>query len=143
MEVVLISVPCQFYGGGPLSASVGNQLVNAGIPLYCGYGGSEFGQPGKSWDETPGSLAPLEPAKDWDYIQISRFATVRWEPQGDGTFELVLLVSVLLPFSGQMLICMQANDQYPLAMYNVPGQKAYATSDVFRPHPTREGLWKM
>lgn len=38
---------------------------------------------------------------------------------------------------------MQETDEYRLAVHNVPGEKAYATADLFEPHPTKAGLWKM
>ena len=71
-------------------------MVSEGVRIYSGYGGTEFGSPMKTWDETPGSLAPLEIDPDWNYKQVSRFISTRWEAQGDGTFELVVLVSGIL-----------------------------------------------
>jgi hypothetical protein len=38
---------------------------------------------------------------------------------------------------------LQETDDNKLAVYNVPEEKAYATSDLFEPHPTKPGLWKM
>lgn len=78
-----------------MSKVVGDKMVQEGVKIYCGYGGTEFGNPMKFWDETPGSLAPLEVDHDWDYKVVSKLATVRWEPQGDGQYELVILVKAI------------------------------------------------
>ena len=40
-------------------------------------------------------------------------------------------------------VTVKETEQYALIMYNVPGEKAYATSDLFEPHPAKEGLWRM
>ncbi|EKM50943.1 uncharacterized protein PHACADRAFT_262848 [Phanerochaete carnosa HHB-10118-sp] len=116
------------YGGGPLSQSTGLKLVQAGVKLLCGYGGTEFGSPVKVWDESPSAhpTSEVDPALR-QYIQFSKTTTLRWEPQDDGTYEFVIL----------------ENSGYELAIHNVPGEKAYATSDLFEPHPTREGLWRL
>ena len=37
----------------------------------------------------------------------------------------------------------KATDKYAVAVENLPDVRGYATSDLFIPHPTREGLWKM
>ncbi|GJE88440.1 acetyl-CoA synthetase-like protein [Phanerochaete sordida] len=116
------------YGGGPLAQSVGDRLVAAGVRLRSVYGGTEFSGPVKLWPE-PLSAAPepLAPSADWAWLAWTAAATARMVPQGDGTYELVLF----------------DNEEYPLAVYNVHGEKAYATSDLFEPHPTKEGLWKI
>ena len=75
------------YGGGPLSFSVGNKLVQAGVPLCNGYGGTEFGNPMLSWDRIPRD-------QDWYYFHFAPDANVRFESQGDGTYELVVVVRV-------------------------------------------------
>lgn len=72
--------------------------------MYSGYGGTEFGSPMKTWDETPGSLAPLEIDSEWNYKQVSKFVSVRWEPQGDGKFELIILVGSALCYYFRRLI---------------------------------------
>ena len=42
-----------------------------------------------------------------------------------------------------VLILNQENENYSLAMYNVSGEKAYTTSDLFMPHSTRDGFWRL
>ena len=126
------------YGGGPLSISVGDALVDAGIRLRNGYGGTEFGNPPLSWDKIP------QPDLDWywHYIQSPNMV---FESQGDGTFELVINVHLFSPSAllTDLTFSLKETDDYHLAVHNVPGDMAYATSDVFEPHPTKPGLWKM
>lgn len=81
------------FGGGPLPPAIGAKLVEAGVPIVSVYGGTEFGSPTKIWDETPGSIAPSKPDENWAWLQFSNAATVRMIPQGDGTYELVVIVS--------------------------------------------------
>ncbi|KIP12189.1 hypothetical protein PHLGIDRAFT_371020 [Phlebiopsis gigantea 11061_1 CR5-6] len=113
------------YGGGPLAHSVGARLVDAGVHLANGYGGTEFGSPMLPWDRVPRSSGA--PDGDWYWFRVAPVANVRFEPQGDGQFELVVVET----------------DGYHLAVHNVPGEKAYATADLFEPHPTKAGLWKI
>ena len=40
-------------------------------------------------------------------------------------------------------VAAKETEHYLLAAHNVPGEKAYATSDLFEPHPTKAGLWRM
>ena len=81
----------QVFGGGPLSLSVGNRLADAGVPLYGGYGGSEFGNPTLSWDELPDG--ELRHHVDWQWLRFSKAANTVLDHQGDGTYELVIYVS--------------------------------------------------
>jgi hypothetical protein len=53
--------------------------------------------------------------------------TPRWIPQGDGTFELQVL----------------ATEKHALSVENLPDVAGYSTKDLFAPHPTEEGWWKM
>ena len=48
----------------------------------------------KAFDDTPGSLAPIKPGKDWAWLEFSNTIAHRMEPQGDGTYELVVIVSL-------------------------------------------------
>ena len=72
--------------------NVGDKLVAAGVPLISGYGASEFGSPTKPWDEVPEGQLLYNP--DWAWLRISDNVKAEFVPQGDGTFELVLHVSV-------------------------------------------------
>lgn len=76
----------QIYGGGPLSFSVGDRLVKSGVPLCNGYGGTEFGNPTVPWDQIPRD-------DDWFWFRFRPNSNMRFESQGDGTYELVVVVS--------------------------------------------------
>ncbi|GJE92597.1 acetyl-CoA synthetase-like protein [Phanerochaete sordida] len=115
------------FGGGPLPQAAGDALVAAGVRVAAAYGGTEFSSPTATWDEARGARAPLVPDADWQWVRWSARASVRMVAQGDGTFELV--------------VC--ENEGYLIPVYNVPGEKAYATADLFEPHPTKEGLWRI
>ena len=79
------------YGGGPLAFSTGDKLIHAGVPLRNGYGGSEFGCPFMAWDDIPRTSTKPDP--DWAWYRVPQDAhNVRWEPQGDGSYELVVYV---------------------------------------------------
>jgi hypothetical protein len=54
-------------------------------------------------------------------------ATPRWIAQGDGSFELQVL----------------STEKHVLSVENLPDVKGYSTKDLFVPHPTKKGLWKM
>lgn len=76
------------YGGGPLSRSVGDKLVHAGVSLCNGYGGTEFGGPFRSWDEIP--RMDVESRLEWNWFWVKDCVNVRFEPQGDGTYEMIV-----------------------------------------------------
>ncbi|TCD61564.1 putative NRPS-like protein biosynthetic cluster [Steccherinum ochraceum] len=110
------------FGGGPLDKAVGDQLTEQGVILLNSYGSTELGLASKT--------IPPYFGKDWEYVTFDDSnLKVHWEHQGDGTAELVALVSDFLSPSGLNT--------------TVNGEPAYATSDLFIPHPTRPGLWKL
>ncbi|KAF9810700.1 hypothetical protein IEO21_06834 [Rhodonia placenta] len=118
------------YAGGPLSEKNGTKLTNAGVDLVCIYGGTEFGVPSACFDLELG--AKNNPAgktrEDWQWMQFTDRVKVRWEPQGDGSYECVLLTCPTNQPSKE----------------NLPnGEKGYATSDLWGPHPTKSGLWRI
>lgn len=105
------------------------------IPLY---GGTEFGTAVSFRDG-------LGDKKDWEYLSFSQLVNTRWEDQGDGTYELQLLVHF---YSGSMHCLMlifvkQKCDTHHPAVENLPDVKGYATSDLWIPHPTKPGFWKV
>lgn len=67
---------------------MGDLLVDAGVKLNVTYGGTEFGI------NTTFLPSPDKDPKDWEYMQLNDQMNPRWVPQGDGTFELQLLVCV-------------------------------------------------
>lgn len=129
----------QIYGGGPLSFTVGDKLFKAGVRIFNGYGGTEFGNPTLPWDKVPFD-------GDWYWFHFKDASNMRFESQGDGTYELVVDVSDIhdpMSFARQTWLLDQETDEYYVGVHNVPGKKAFATSDLFEPHPTRLNLWKM
>ncbi|KAG6855913.1 hypothetical protein H0H87_009479 [Tephrocybe sp. NHM501043] len=107
------------FSGGSLAPKLGNQLIEAGVHLHPVYGGTEFG--------APTHPISLEGKENWEYMRFQDRAKVRWVPQEDGTFECQFL---------------NWENHHPMAS-NLNDVEGYATSDLFVPHPTREGLWKI
>jgi hypothetical protein len=69
-------------------------------------------------------------------------------PNGNNTFELVMLVRVLYPFfihipDGVMYTQSNVFCTPAVLNTNVGGIGAYATSDLLLPHPTKPGYWKV
>jgi hypothetical protein len=95
-------------------------LVAAGCRLRSVLGATEFAVISEVYKH---SAAP----EDWAWIAFHPSAHIRWAPQGDGSFELQLL----------------AHDRHVLAVENLPDTRGYATNDLWVPHPTVPGLWKM
>ncbi|KAG1870691.1 putative aminoadipate reductase [Suillus subalutaceus] len=108
------------YGGGPLAPKMGNALMNAGVKVCCGYGATEIGI-------VTYSIRNLVDQKFWEWLRFGPNCKIRWDPQGDGTYECQVLTT----------------PTYQLSVENLPDVKGYATSDVFIKHPTIEGLWKI
>jgi hypothetical protein len=79
------------FGGGPLSISVGEKLVHSGVRLRNGYGGTEFGNPPRPWDQIPLKKDELDYDWYWHWITDSN---MKLDPQGDGTYELIVYVSL-------------------------------------------------
>jgi hypothetical protein len=111
---------CQGFGGGPLAAEVGDALTAAGCRLRSLFGATEFAVINNVYSH---SAAPA----DWAWVAFHPNAHIRWAPAGDGSFELQLL----------------AHDRHVLAVENLPDTRGYATNDLWVPHPTVPGLWKM
>ena len=85
----------QVFAGGPLSTAGGNKLVEAGVRLQSTYGLTECGGPSKCYrvDQSLPPDAPVKTKWDWEWLEMSDRVKPRWIPQGDGTYELHLLVS--------------------------------------------------
>ena len=66
-------------------------MVSEGVPLFNGYGGSEFGNPTQCWDEVPQIELIRNP--DWAWMRFSTFVGVELSPQGNDTYELIIHVS--------------------------------------------------
>jgi hypothetical protein len=82
---------------------------------------------------------------DWDYFQFPKNILPEMVPQGDDTFELILVVS------GCMIIAYNSLKNRQSTTFSIPsvlntkvkGVDAYATSDLLMPHPTKPGYWKV
>ena len=65
-------------------------MVAAGVPIFCGYGGTEIGNPTQAWDTVP--VKELYNNADWAWMRFPDIVDARWEPQGDDSYELVVYV---------------------------------------------------
>ncbi|KAG6860000.1 hypothetical protein C0995_000687 [Termitomyces sp. Mi166 len=109
------------WAGGPLLLKLGNTLSEAGLMLCPLYGATEVGI---NMRYIP--IAIKDPG-DWEYMQFQDHMNIRWVPQGDGSFECQFL----------------SNKKHETMLNNLPDVPGYATSDLWRPHPTKKGLWKI
>ncbi|KAM5543804.1 hypothetical protein V8D89_002421 [Ganoderma adspersum] len=109
------------FGGAPLNKGIGDMLATKGISLITAYGCTEIG--GAS------TGIGAEPGLDWEYFSINHVLDTFMRPAGDGKYELLVL----------------ATSRCPPRVFNdsVNGVDAYATNDLFEPHPMKRGLWKV
>ncbi|KAH9932151.1 hypothetical protein B0H21DRAFT_699704 [Amylocystis lapponica] len=115
------------FAGGPLSAENGARLVAGGVRFFALYGATEFGAVTQFFD-TDDDLPVSAPNRDWEWMQIPVQCKPRWIAEGDGTYEL------------QLITC----PTHQPSIENFPnGEHGYATSDLFKPHPTKPGLWRI
>ncbi|THH29272.1 hypothetical protein EUX98_g4926 [Antrodiella citrinella] len=101
--------------------AAGDKLVDVGVRLGAVYAGTEFGGPSPVLD---GRQAP----EDWEYVTFSPNAKPRLVEQDRATSSLMI---------GQTC------KTHKLSIENLPDVKVYNTSDLFTPHPTKRGLWKI
>lgn len=88
---------------------------------------------------------------DWEYLDMSKQFRSEFVPRGDNTYELVVVVSlsslVAHQYNRSRLFhpVLQADDVWRPAVINtkVDDKDAYATQDLFIPHESRPGLWKI
>lgn len=109
------------WGGAPLNPSVGNYLTNEGCKLLLIYGITEAGVLSKFFNAALG--------KDWQYTRINPIFSLELVPEGDGTYEGIAVAD----FHTELSIM---NTKYK-------GRDAYATNDLFLPHPSLPGLWRL
>ncbi|KAJ8093219.1 putative NRPS-like protein biosynthetic cluster [Marasmius tenuissimus] len=111
------------YGGGTLNREAGDDMTAQSVSILNLYGLTEVG-----------TLSMILPAKlennfDWHYMRFSGLFKEHWRPYGDDLYELVILDGPLCTPS--------------VFNIEVDGVRAYATSDLFTPHPTKPGHWKI
>lgn len=75
----------------PLSRKKGDALVAAGVMIAIEYGATETGGSVHLFPRRQDLLDG-----DWDWVRFSQRVTPRWIPQGDGLFELQMLVRTFL-----------------------------------------------
>ncbi|KIK55529.1 hypothetical protein GYMLUDRAFT_837603 [Collybiopsis luxurians FD-317 M1] len=106
-------------GGGPLAPATGDYLVSCGVKLRSLYGGTEFGSI-EVWDIH-------DSCEDWSWHRFPDGSSVRWMPQGDGTFELQCLNT----------------ESYCVSVENLSDTRGYATADLWISHPSKPNLWSI
>ncbi|KAJ7615659.1 putative aminoadipate reductase [Mycena polygramma] len=111
------------YAGGPLAYSVGDFLFSQGVHIVPWYGTTECGGPC-----LVKRRKAEEDAGEWAWLRFSSRVNVRWEPQGDGTYECQLLT---------------VPETHQLSVENLPDVKGYSTKDLFERHPTKPDLYKI
>ena len=111
------------YTGGPFSQKAGEQLaqVTELLPLY---GSTEAFQ-------VP-QLAPLDPKKDYAYMEWNPVFKAEMQPSDDepGAFELVLFADA-------------STEKMSALNHNLPGVSLWRTKDLFKKHPdpSKSSLW--
>ena len=111
-----LSVLC--YAGGPLTEDIGNELVKH-VSLCQFYGSTEVGQ-----------VRQLLPNRDtWQYIEFHPSSNHEMQPAEDDACELVIYAD-------------KESEDFSALNHNFPGLHEYRTKDLFRPHPSKPGLWK-
>lgn len=129
------------YGGGSLASGVGDRLAQAGVLIGSIYGGTEFGTCTRLFP--PQDCSP----KEWPWLAIADRARPRWVPVGDEGFELQLLVRsrrfIMSALALRSPESFQECETHKLSVHNISDTLGYATNDVFVPHPTKQGLWRI
>jgi carbohydrate kinase (thermoresistant glucokinase family) len=114
----LAAMKVVMFGGSACPDTLGDQLVDGGVNLISHYGTTETGQ----------LMTSFRPCNDkaWNYVRVHEKLQpyVRWEERGANLFELVVLAG------------------WPSKVATNRPDGAYATKDLFEPHPTISGAWK-
>ncbi|KAH9476002.1 putative NRPS-like protein biosynthetic cluster [Psilocybe cubensis] len=108
------------WSGGSVPTKLGNFMTDSGVKLSPIFGGTEFGAPTYLKRRSGGY-------GDWEWISMDECVRIRWDPQGDGTYECQFLTS----------------PDHQLSVENMPDIKGYASADLFIPHPTVPNFWKI
>ncbi|KAF8901181.1 acetyl-CoA synthetase-like protein [Gymnopilus junonius] len=109
------------YSGGAVPSKLGNLLTENGVTLIAIYGATEFGA-------LSHFIRKEGDKNDWEYMDLtSDLVNIRWDPQGDGTYECQLI----------------RTETHHTSIENLPDVRGYATSDLWVPHHTKPHLWKI
>ncbi|KAJ6601010.1 putative aminoadipate reductase [Mycena vulgaris] len=111
------------YSGGPLASRVGDSLFSQGVNVIPLYGATEFGVP-----TTLKRHQEEIDAGEWSWMRFSSRVSVRWMPQGDGTFECQFLT---------------VPETHQVSVENLPDVRGYSTKDLFERHPTKPDLFRI
>ncbi|KAF8192961.1 putative aminoadipate reductase [Pholiota molesta] len=117
---LLASLEFVAYSGGALPSKQGDFMTEAGVYLTPAYGATEFGAVSRFFRKEGDE-------KDWEWMWFSDITNIRWDPQGDGTYEIQFLT----------------NERHQVAVENLADTKGYATSDIWVQHPTKPYFWKI
>ena len=106
------------YAGGPLAQATGDSI--SGVTMVCQfYGSTEVGQ-----------IRQLVPRREnWSYMEFHPNEKLEFQPSDDDAFELIVLADTTTEGSGAL-------------NYNYPGVGKWHTKDLFKPHPTKNKLWR-
>lgn len=115
----LRNLECIHYGGAPLAAKVGNQLVSH-VPVVCTIGASECGA-------YPTALHDRKDA--WDYVKFQENAGVALEYRFNDLYELVFVRKPNCPLQPCFMV--------------YPDRDRFETKDLWVQHPVYKGLWKI
>ncbi|KAF5349749.1 hypothetical protein D9758_010244 [Tetrapyrgos nigripes] len=109
---------------GFIPTNAGDQLVSRGVRLRIIWASTECGAP------TLISTEDLDP-EDWSAFAFSKRVKVRWIPYEGGLFRCQFL----------------ATDTFQPSVENIPpndsGERGFEVNDLFEPHPTKEGFWRI
>jgi acyl-coenzyme A synthetase/AMP-(fatty) acid ligase len=140
-----MNIHSQGFGGGPMVPEVGDHLWASGVNIVAMYGSTELGgvchspfnmQKGESSTSVNG-----KPSRPWSYLQFDDKTARKWIPQGDDTFELVLMVSCIKSLVLFLKVEKQKCPTHIPARLNYEDGEGYRTADLFVPHPTTDDAW--
>ena len=106
------------YAGGPLAQATGDAII--GVTMVCQfYGSTEVGQ-----------IRQLVPQREnWSYMEFHPNTKLEFQPSDDDAFELIVIADTTTEGSVAL-------------NYNYPGVGRWHTKDLFKPHPTKNNLWR-
>ncbi|GBE84591.1 acetyl-CoA synthetase-like protein [Sparassis crispa] len=131
---LLASLEVVCFAGGPLSNHNGDKLIAAGVKLFAAYGGTEFGPTTRFLDTIedspnhPDTVKTGKTRNEWSWMAFPSEYNLRWVPQGDGSYELIFMTCAT---------------HQPSIENMSGGERGYATGDIWEPHPTKPGLWRI
>ena len=106
------------FAGGPLSPATGDAISQLTM-ISQFYGSTELSQVRQ--------LVP-RPA-DWSYMEFHPLAKLEFQPFDDESFELVVHAN-------------EDTKEHLALNYTCPEASVWHTKDLFKPHPTKHGLWR-